>query len=287
MTMTGFYIATEEGYTREEGLDAEMVQMVGTLSAQSMIARQIDFGMSAGALLAARLRGAPTRVIFVQIDKPLYYLYAQPEIGTVLDLVGKSVGVSSVGDSTQVAAMVGLAAGGVRPDQVTFIANVTGSQALAALQAGSVAAAVTSPPTDVATERLGYRSLGFLGDHLAYLTAGLATHEEILRDRPAVVRGIVRAELKAHRYMQQNRAGTIAHMARFQEVPLEEAAIVYDRNLQHWTTDGLSTPERLEEMVRTLRQELGVDEPVSPDDAFALGFAHQAVEELDRAGWRP
>src|SRR5688572_20320794 len=34
VTMTGFYIAVEEGYAREEGLDAEMVQMTGTLSAQ-------------------------------------------------------------------------------------------------------------------------------------------------------------------------------------------------------------------------------------------------------------
>ena len=35
------------------------------------------------------------------------------------------------------------------------------------------------------------------------------------------------------------------------------------------------------------QQELDIDEPVSPDDAFALSFTRQAVEELDRAGWRP
>src|SRR5688572_20262143 len=79
VTMTGFYIAVQEGYTREEGLDAEMVLMSGTLSAQGIVARQVDFGMSAGSLLAARLRGAPIKNVFVQIDKPMYYLYTQPD----------------------------------------------------------------------------------------------------------------------------------------------------------------------------------------------------------------
>ena len=53
--MSGFDIAIHEGYAREEGLDAEMVLMSGTLSAQGITAEQVDFGMSAGALLAARV----------------------------------------------------------------------------------------------------------------------------------------------------------------------------------------------------------------------------------------
>ena len=76
--MTGFYIAIQEGFTVDEGLDAEMVLMNGTLGAQGMVARQVDFGMSAGASLAAALRGAPLRLVFVQIDKPLYFLFTQP-----------------------------------------------------------------------------------------------------------------------------------------------------------------------------------------------------------------
>src|SRR5437763_1754105 len=35
VTMTGFYIAVQEGFTAEEGLDVEMVHMNGTASAQS------------------------------------------------------------------------------------------------------------------------------------------------------------------------------------------------------------------------------------------------------------
>src|SRR5207248_207393 len=63
----GFYIAVQEGFAAEEGLDAEIIRIGGTASAQTMVAKQVDFGMSAGALLTAYMRGAPARNVFVQI----------------------------------------------------------------------------------------------------------------------------------------------------------------------------------------------------------------------------
>ena len=146
--MTGFYVAVEEGFACEEGLDAEMVLMNGTAAAQSMVAHQVDFGMSAGALLTAYVRGAPLRNVFVQIDKPLYYLYTRPDVASVRDLVGKPVGVEAVGDSTHLAAMAALRAAGVDPGQVTFMNNVANERAVPGLEAGAVAGVIVSPPFD-------------------------------------------------------------------------------------------------------------------------------------------
>jgi ABC-type nitrate/sulfonate/bicarbonate transport system substrate-binding protein len=287
VTMTGFYVAIQEGFAREEGLDAEMVLMTGTLSAQALIAREIDFGLSAGALLAAKLRGAPLKNVFVQVDKPLFYLYAQSDISSMRELADKAVAITSVGDSTHVSALAALQANGVGPDRVTFIANLAGPAVLPALQAGGVAAAVTPPPVDLAAARLGFRNLGFLGDYLEYLTAGLATHESAVRERPATVKAAVRASLKAHRFLQQNREGTVAHMATFLDVSREDASESYERHIRHLTADGLSTPERLEAILANLRKELSLDRPVPVDEAFDLSFARQANAELDRAGGRP
>jgi len=291
VTMTGFYIASQEGYLREEGVDAEMVRMTGTASAQAMTAGQTDFGMSAGALLAAYVRGAPIHIVFVQIDKPLYRLFAQPEMQSVRDLAGKSVGIGAIGDSTHLAASAGLRAGGQDPERVTFLGNVTGADAIAALESGAMTAAVVSPPFDAMAYRLGLRDLGFLGNHLDYLTSGLATHERHIREHPDLVQGVVRAELKAHRFMQQNREATIAHMVRFQDVSQEDAALAYDSYMQYLTRDGTSTPETLERILQDQRRELaqqGADPGVvSADEAFRLEFARQANRELDQQGWRP
>jgi NitT/TauT family transport system substrate-binding protein len=291
VTMTGFYIAGQEGYLSEEGLDAEMVRMTGTASAQAMTAGQTDFGMSAGALLAAYVRGAPVRLVFVQIDKPLYRLFAQADVQTVRDLAGKSVGVGAIGDSTHLAASAGIRAGGQDPERITYLGNVTGAEAIAALESGAMTAAVVSPPFDAMAYRLGLRDLGFLGNYLDYLTSGLATSERHLREDPDLVQRAARAELKAHRYMQQNRAGTIEHMVRFQEVSPADAALAYDNYIQYLTRDGTSTPETLERILQDQRRELaqqGADPGVvSVDEAFRLEFARKANQELDQQGWRP
>jgi NitT/TauT family transport system substrate-binding protein len=291
VTMTGFYIAVQEGYTRDEGVDAEMVMMNGTASAQSMVAKQVDFGMSAGALLTASMRGAPLRNVFVQIDKPLYYLFVQPDVTRIADLAGKPVGIEAIGDSLHLAAQTALRADGADPATVAFIANTANQRAVEALATHAVSGVVVSPPYDVISTRMGFRSLGFLGDYLDYLTSGLATHADIIRERPDLVQSMVRAELKAHRYMQQNREGTIAHMARFQEMAPEDAALAYDSNMKYLTRDGTSSREVLERILQLQRQVLldqgGTVSDVTVDEAFQLDFARRANAELDQEGWRP
>src|SRR5829696_8776467 len=192
VTMTGFYIALQEGYTAEEGVEAEMVRMNGTLSAQGIVAKQVDFGMSAGALLAASLRGAPIRNVFVQMDKPLFYLFVQPDIAAAVDLEGKPVGIAAVGDSTHLAVKAALRGLGADPERVSYAANLTGSQAVTALQSGAVSGATVSPPNDSMALRLGFRKLAFMGDYLDYLTSGLATHEETIQSQPDLVLAVVR-----------------------------------------------------------------------------------------------
>jgi ABC-type nitrate/sulfonate/bicarbonate transport system substrate-binding protein len=287
LTMSGFYVAIQEGFAREEGLDPQWVQMTGTLSAQGIMARQVDFSTSAGGTLVARLRGAPIKNVFVQIDKPLYTLYGKPEIVSLADLAGKTIGVSALGDSSHLAAMAALNTVGIRPDQVTFLGNTNSTRAVAAFEAGAIAAAVGSPPFEVTAERLSLRNLGFVGEYLAGLTAGVATHEQMIQSRPDLVLAVVRAELKAHRFMQQNREGAIRHLAAFQGIDLEDAALTYDRNIQHLTRDGLSTPERLERILSDQSQELGIEQPILVEEAFDLSFARQAAAEIDRSGWRP
>jgi hypothetical protein len=101
------------------------------------------------------------------------------------------------------------------------------------------------------------------------------------------VQAVVRAELKAHRFMQQQRERTLPLMADFLEIEPADAAIAYDRYLKYLTTDGLSTPQQLEGILRTAEKELQLEQPASVAEAFQLRFARQAAQELDRAGWRP
>jgi ABC-type nitrate/sulfonate/bicarbonate transport system substrate-binding protein len=292
VTMQSFYIAIQEGFAIEEGLDAELLLMTGALGTQGMLAGQVDFSKSAGAMLIAGLRGLPLRPVFVQVDKPMFFLYSQPEIRTAPELEGKTVGIVSLGDSTELATKTTLKGLGADPAAITFVPNLAGAAAVTALQSGAVAgASMAAGRNDLMAQKLGFRNLGFMGDYLDALSAGLGTHEDNIRNRPGLVLATVRAELKAHRFMQQNRVGTIAHMARFQEVSMEDAAESYDVHMKYLTRDGTSTPEVLERILQEQRSLLGDQARetlgASVDEMFRLDFVRRANTELDRQGWQP
>jgi ABC-type nitrate/sulfonate/bicarbonate transport system substrate-binding protein len=108
-------------------VDARLVLHSGTASARSLAAKESDFGLSVGALLAAYLHGSPLRNVFVQIDKPLCYLVAPANVSTPADLVGQAIGIGSAGDSAQITTAIGLRALGVDPGSVIYLTNVAGS----------------------------------------------------------------------------------------------------------------------------------------------------------------
>jgi ABC-type nitrate/sulfonate/bicarbonate transport system substrate-binding protein len=90
------FVAIEKGYHRDEDLSVEMIRAGGGIATQALIAGDLHFSTSAGSALGAMLRGAEIKVIYTNIDRPGYQLWSgQPEIGTLKDLVGKKVGVTS------------------------------------------------------------------------------------------------------------------------------------------------------------------------------------------------
>ena len=67
------------------------------------------------------------------------------------------------------------------------------------------------PPTEFQLTKSGKKwSTRFLGDYAAGLTGGIGTTDRMIRERPNALRAVLRAQVKAHRYVLENRAGTIA-----------------------------------------------------------------------------
>src|ERR1051325_588295 len=97
ITQAAFYLARDRGWYAEEGLDVQLVMMAAPVSNLALIAGNVDFTSVPTAAITAALRGAPLRVLFTSFDKPLFWLYAKPEIRGVKDLKEKKIGTSGLG----------------------------------------------------------------------------------------------------------------------------------------------------------------------------------------------
>jgi hypothetical protein len=82
----------------------------------------------------------------------------------------------------------------------------------------------------------------------------------------------VRAALKAQRYLQTNRAGTIAIMAEFMNLSAEEAGLAYDHADQHFTADGRISVELQEQMVQDQVEAVKPEREPRAQDLFVLRF---------------
>ena len=97
MVVIAFTTAKEKGYYREEGLDVNLVVMRDTLGISALIGGNADFASMSGAGLTAILGGVPLRFGFSSFYRPMFWIYAKPEIQDIKALKGKRIGVTGLG----------------------------------------------------------------------------------------------------------------------------------------------------------------------------------------------
>ncbi len=94
---TAFAVARDRGYYRQEGFDVQLVVMPSAIGMQALLGGNVKFSTAGGAGLLPILRGAPVRFMFTTFSRPMFWLYARPDVRSVETLKGKKVGVSSLG----------------------------------------------------------------------------------------------------------------------------------------------------------------------------------------------
>jgi NitT/TauT family transport system substrate-binding protein len=240
ITTLPMQIASEKGMDKEEGFTAAFTNTTGSVAIKAMLAGDFDVTLSVGGSLTAGVSGAPTKVIYVHVAKPLYFLYGRDGVANVKALEGLRVGVDATGGSGEFALRRAMQAGGADPSKATFLA-MGFQNTPPSLIAGAVDAAVLTPPTEFQLAKSGktFVNLGFLGDYAAGLTGGVGTTDKMIRERPNALRAVLRAQAKAHRFVLENRVETIAVMSRFLNMSADDAAKSYDSTvLPHYSKTG-------------------------------------------------
>src|ERR1700689_2940094 len=99
-----YFIAIDKGYFGEGGIDMSINEAAGGSATAALMAGRIDFTASAASTVSAILRGAKLRVIYTMAARPAYQLRSTaPELKTLADLKGKQVGITSRGDTYEIA----------------------------------------------------------------------------------------------------------------------------------------------------------------------------------------
>jgi NitT/TauT family transport system substrate-binding protein len=179
----------------------------GSRGAQALLAGEVRFVVADGSsAITSRLAGADTVVILGLVNTFPYTLISAPHIKDVAQLKGKKVAISRFGSATDIATRVALRKVGLNADRDVAILQIGAQNArFAALTAGSVEAAVITPPFTLTARKLGFKSLLNMVDlNLPTSQSAVLTTESVLRRNPELSSKVVKSFIEAiHFYRTQ------------------------------------------------------------------------------------
>lgn len=282
-------VADKRGFFKDEGLDAAIEQATATIGVRAVVAGQYDFTASVGSGQTAIVQGAPLKVVMVNQDRPFYGFFAKAGIPTVKDLKGKKLGITSIGSAAHIMANLVLEKNGLDPrNDVVWVALGPPQNLWPALRAGSVDAAMIGSGDIHRPGKDGFVDLQVYKDPSARnASVGLTTSERFLREKPDVVKRLIRASLKAVQFMKANRAGTVPIMAEFMKLSAQEAGELYDLTVADYIAEGYVDDQVLRQSIDVLKVGMNLKEAPPVARVFDLKLAREAHDELRRQGWKP
>jgi NitT/TauT family transport system substrate-binding protein len=217
--MAPLWITYERGFFRKYGLDVQIVFIEsGSTAVLSLISKDVAFAQMAGAgVVQSHLRGSDVVMIAGFLNTLDYQLMVDKSITRPDQLKGKILAVSRFGSSSDFATRYALDKYGLAPEKDVTILEIGSQPArFAALEAGSIQAAMVAVPLTLRAKAAGFHSLAdlqMLG--LEYQHTGLATTQALIKSRPDLVRNIMKAYAEGIHYYKTHRAESLAVLAKY------------------------------------------------------------------------
>jgi ABC-type nitrate/sulfonate/bicarbonate transport system substrate-binding protein len=230
------WIANDQGFFKKEGLDAEVVNLAKPIDIQSLVSGDVQITVDGSAAIDAIAGGA--NLTYIAVPLPVYTqgVYGQPSIQSIRDLVGKNVGVTSQGGSSDNALRTLFMRDGVDQTQVNIVYLREDAAILAALQTGTVQAAILTSPNTLRAREAGMREIvDTVPLNLRTINTGISVRKDWAREHEDQVLSFLRAYMEASKVAKTDPATTKALITKY--TGLDDAAMLnesYENSAAGW-----------------------------------------------------
>lgn len=272
-----FYVAIEKGYFRQEGIElefnygweADIVKLVGT--------GELDFAIASGEqVLLARSQGLPIVYVAGWYHRFPVVVVSLEEKGikSLQDLRGKKVGIPALFGASYVGWRALLKAEGFKEED--FNLQEIGYTQVESLTKGLVDAAICYAMNEPVRLRLaGYKvNVITVADRVNLISNGIMTNEKTIKEKPELVRGMVRAFLRGLRYTIENPDEAFEISKKYVPEMKEDQKEVLKEAIKFWTSLHLGRTEKAdwEATLKALRDMGLITTEVQVEKAFTNEF---------------
>ena len=263
------------------GLHAEIVQVRSQIAYPALSSGEVQYVAGVGpASVSATLRGMPSRAVWFATEELIYSLIARADFQNVKDLRNKKIALTGIGGTSHVSLQVALESVGENPKNFVYL-GMGGTQVLPALEAGTVDAALLSPPMLYFAKKKGFRDLLDVGSRVKMPLGGLTVMVSTLRSRPDEVKRVVRSLQTAKQEILKSREKSVALAASFLKLDRDVAEDTYTVYRKTVSGNGVPTHEGIDQIVKSL-QAAGqfTDRKVAFEEVADDRIAKEVAKEL-------
>lgn len=285
--MAPLWIGRDEGLFRRHGLDVQITPITAGLTAvQALVAGELDMISITGIPVAhANLGGSDILMIASVINISPFSLMAGAGVTRPQELKGKRLGITRFGSAADLVARMAVRRLGLEERDVTLVQAGGMGEILSAMQQGSVAAGVLTPPLTYRAESLGFRELlDVAASGESVLHTGVAATRAYLRGHRERVLAFLKGYVEGIALFKRDRELAIRvvgkHMRMTDRVALERMHAFYRQHL-------LDNPRPTVAGMKTILDFIGRTKPealrVPPARYLDLSF----LDELEASGFLP
>lgn len=203
--VTPLWIAKEQGFFRNYGLDVDLVFIIAGRAAQAMLAGQLPAALIGATHVANAVTAGADLTMVLGLRNRLSYLFvARPSIAGPEDLKNKKLAIGTPAGAASLATYVALDYFGLNPrrDRILLLQVGGEPERLAALQSGSVEATVVSPELAQLVTGQGYQVLLDMGKaNIPFQSLGLVFERKLVRSQPELVENMAKAIIEGVAYV--------------------------------------------------------------------------------------
>jgi NitT/TauT family transport system substrate-binding protein len=282
ISLTPLIYGIEKGFYRKEGIDLQFRVLRGELAVSAIVAgKEVDYLYGAGTAFFAAVRGVPMKVLSHDFKSVFFYLMGNPRVQSGQDLKGKRVAVASLAGTGAAATRASLKAIGVDPDRdVTLIVIGAASVRMAAMETGSVEAAIMPVPWNFRMKQKGFKELIYAGKVMSQPLTGLATSKDKVDKQPEQARRMLRGFIRSMKAMREDRKGVTEFIAKKFSLDPPTAEETYKIMIQTLTEDGTIAEADLQQLLSEALQETGVKRSIAVRDIVDYTLLRRAAKEI-------
>lgn len=268
LSLMPYYFGKDKGFFAAERIEPQFVMMAPPTAIAALLAGELDFSSTTGAATSAMMRGLPLKRMFYVQQDPAHVLLSQPEIKSIQELTGKTIGVTALTDAVGMAANVILRGNGIDVSRVTLIGMQITDNNIKALTTRKIAATLLAPPYAQDLEAKGYNKLAEARTYAPLSFIGLVTTIDNVKKNPQKVFGVVAGLYRTMTYLLNpaHHNEVVQYVSNYHKLDPALAEKAFTAQVPAFSKDGTKPRSAVEREIEIYRETLKIAKTFTPDD---------------------